>query len=267
MSAICQPSEFSSPALVALHHYAVLARRQCGEVGFAGTYGIQLGERLSSVLRRAAGFREAAYPEGAVLERKQVGELAERNRQEMIKRIESAAPIVQASLTGGQEQLSLLMAMQLQQQQVLAALRSRAASPRLIIHISARIEDWENTPADLELRAGDTLFIPRRPNFVLIAGQVYNPSAVTYRPGKDASWYLERAGGATRWGSRRDAYVVRADGSVIGRGDPLSHQMQPGDSIVVPEKIVGGTPWWRGLLASAQFMSSVAITGAAARLY
>ena len=35
-----------------------------GQVRFPGTYGFQEGERLSSVLRRAGGFRETAYPSG-----------------------------------------------------------------------------------------------------------------------------------------------------------------------------------------------------------
>lgn len=243
-----------------------------GEVGYAGTYGIQIGERLSSVLRRAGGFRESAYPEGAVLERKQVGELAEKSRQEMIRRIEAGAPTVQSSLAGGQEQLQLLLAMQVQQQQVLTSLRSRPASSRLIVKLSSRISDWENTPADLEIRADDTLFIPKRPNFVLIAGQVHSPEAVTYLPGKNADWYLAQAGGATRSGNRKDIFIVRADGSVVGpdgsaEGRSMSTAIRPGDAIVVPEKVLGGPPWWRGLIATAQLMSSVAITGSAAKLY
>ena len=36
-----------------------------GEVGRAGAYGIRPGERLSSVLERAGGFSEGAYPYGA----------------------------------------------------------------------------------------------------------------------------------------------------------------------------------------------------------
>ena len=38
-----------------------------GQVKFPGSYGFQEGERLSSVLRRAGGMRNTAYPEGAVL--------------------------------------------------------------------------------------------------------------------------------------------------------------------------------------------------------
>ena len=43
-----------------------------GEVEHAGGYAIQTGERLSSVLKRAGGFRADAYPPAAVLERAQV---------------------------------------------------------------------------------------------------------------------------------------------------------------------------------------------------
>jgi protein involved in polysaccharide export with SLBB domain len=49
-----------------------------GQVKFPGSYGFQEGERLSSVLRRAGGMRDTAYPEGAVLVRQQVRELEER---------------------------------------------------------------------------------------------------------------------------------------------------------------------------------------------
>jgi hypothetical protein len=40
--------------------------------------------------------------------------------------------------------------------------------------------------------------------------------------------------------------------------------MRPGDSIIVPEKVIGGSQIWRNLLATAQIMSSVALTGAVA---
>ena len=50
----------------------------------------------------------------------------------------------------------------------------------------------------------------------MVNGQVYNPTAVTYRPGKNAGWYLRQAGGPTNMANRRPLFVVRADGSVVG---------------------------------------------------
>ena len=40
-------------------------------------------------------------------------------------------------------------------EQVLARLRSQPASGRLVIHVSANIESWAGTPADIEVRADD----------------------------------------------------------------------------------------------------------------
>ena len=60
-----------------------------GEVAHPGSYGFQQGERLSDVLRRTGGFRETAYPAGAVLVREQVRELEEKSRLELIRQIET----------------------------------------------------------------------------------------------------------------------------------------------------------------------------------
>jgi protein involved in polysaccharide export with SLBB domain len=244
-----------------------------GEVNFPGTYGIQEGERLSAVLKRVGGLREDAYPAGAVLDRVYVREVGEKNRQQMIDRIERTTPNVKPGLSSSQDQQSLLQAMQQQQQQVLASLRNHPASGRMVIRISSDIDKWENTSADVEMRAGDKFSIPKRPDFVVVSGQVYNPTAIGYAPGREADWYLHKAGGVTQSGNKKDIFIVRADGSVVGRaGGPwgrsvLSVRLQPGDSVIVPEKVVGGSQVWKDVIATAQIMSSVAITGAAAGIF
>jgi protein involved in polysaccharide export with SLBB domain len=246
-----------------------------GEVKFAGTYGVEEGERLSSVLKRAGGFREDAYPQGAVLERVQVRQMEETNRQEMIRRIETTIPNAASGVsTSVQEQQTLLQTMRQQQQDVLAALRSHPSTGRLVIRISTDVTRWENTSADIEMRAGDTLSIPKRADFVLVSGQVYYATGITYRPGKNARWYLQQAGGVTRSGDKKTIFIVRADGSVVGKergtffGESiLDARMRPGDSIVVPEKITGGSQAWRNVMATAQVASSVALTGAVAGVF
>jgi protein involved in polysaccharide export with SLBB domain len=166
-----------------------------------------------------------------------------------------------------------LQLIQQQQDQVLARLKSAPATGRMVIGIHAVIADWAGSAADIEVRSGDVLRIPKRPGFVLISGQVYNSSAITYAPGKRASWYLERAGGATAIANRKEIFVVRANGSVVGRRsggffeqDVLSTRLDPGDVIVVPQKIIGASMVWRNILATAQIASSIAITAAVAGL-
>ncbi|MGD0547233.1 MAG: SLBB domain-containing protein [Terracidiphilus sp.] len=243
-----------------------------GEVAHPGIYGIQTEERLSSLLKRAGGFRETAYPAAADLERVEVRKLGEQARQAMIQRIETTPINFNAGVLSAGDQSDLQKATQQQRDQVLAALRNHPASGRLVIKISSDVSKWENTPADIEMRPGDILTIPKRENFVLVSGQVYNQTAITYVPGKDGDWYLRQAGGVTQSGNKGATFVVRANGSVVGHasgwlsGNSLSLRMRPGDTIIVPEKGIGSQVW-KNLISAAQIMSSVAITGAVAGVF
>jgi protein involved in polysaccharide export with SLBB domain len=243
-----------------------------GEVTYPGTYGLQEGEKLSSVIQRAGGFRTTAYPDGAVLVRKQVKELEEKTRSELIHQIESTSVggKLGQSVSGGDESGTLQLLVQ-QQNQVLQRLRTQQAVGRLVIKINGDVASWANTPADIELRSGDVLTVPKRPGIVLVTGQVYNATAITYVPGKDADWYLRRAGGATDLANRKEIFVIRANGLVVGRRSSqwyqekvLGAKLNPGDVVVVPQKIVGGSVFWKNMLATAQVVSSIAFTAALA---
>jgi protein involved in polysaccharide export with SLBB domain len=245
-----------------------------GEVAHPGSYGFQQGEHLSDVLRRAGGFRETAYPEGAVLTRPEVRVLEEKSREELIRQIETSSAAARMSPNlGGSDQSSTLQMIQQQQEQVLARLKSQPASGRLVIHINPEINNWAGTPTDIEVRSDDVLRIPKRPGFVLVTGQVYNAAAISFAPGKSAGWYLQRAGGATQIANRHEIFIIRANGSVVGRNsgdwytrDVLSTRLNPGDVIVVPQKIAGPSLLWRNLLSTAQIAASIAITAAVAGL-
>ena len=245
-----------------------------GEVAHPGSYGFQDGEHLSDVLKRAGGFRETAYPAGAVLLRDQVRELEEKSRVELIRQIETSSAAARLTPNiGSADQSGQLQLIQQQQEQVLSRLRNQPATGRLVIHITSEIDRWAGTAADIEVRRGDVLRIPKRPGFVLVSGQVYNSSAITYTPGKIAGWYLQHAGGSTGVANRKEIFIIRANGSVVGRRsgewydhDVLSTRLQPGDVVVVPQKIMGASLFWRNLLTTAQIASSIAITTAVAGL-
>jgi protein involved in polysaccharide export with SLBB domain len=243
-----------------------------GEVAHPGIYGIQQGERLSSIIERAGGLRETSYPAGAVLLRNEVRGLEEKSRDELIRQIEtsSAAARIGPNLGSGDQTATLQLVAQ-QQQQVLSRLKSQPVTGRLVIHISTETAAWQNTPDDIEVRSGDVLHIPKRPGFVLVNGQVYNASAITFTPEKTAGWYLRRAGGFTEVANTKEIFIIRANGAVVGRGsgswfehDVLATRLEPGDVLVVPQKIIGASLFWRNLLTIAQVASSVAITAAVA---
>jgi polysaccharide biosynthesis/export protein len=242
-----------------------------GEVAKPGVYGIEPGERLSSLLRRAGGMLPTAYPQAAVFERVEVRKMQEQSRQELIQRIEQESTVVKTALnTSGTDEAALQQAAEQQRQRVVDALRRAPVSGRLVVHVREGKRDFAGSPDDIELRAGDTLEIPKQPGFVLIVGQVYNSNAITYTPGKNAAWYLSRAGGATGLANKRAIFVIRASGAVtsgsggLWSGGVLSSAIGPGDTIVVPERVVGGGTVWKNLVAVAQIAQAGALAAAVA---
>jgi protein involved in polysaccharide export with SLBB domain len=247
-----------------------------GEVVHPGTYGIRPGERLSSVLLRAGGFSPAAYSYGAVLVRSEVQKIEERSYAELIQRVreqESNLKLTAATTNDPDQRLSAESAFS-QWQSSLDSLMNSPPTGRVTIQISSNIKSWENTQRDITVRAGDVLTVPKRPSFIMVQGQVYGPSAVAYRPGKSARWYLTQAGGPTNLANKRAIFVVRADGTVIGShstlwltGDALSVALQPGDMVVTPEKALGGPPIWKTLFQNVQILSSITTSAILAAHY
>jgi protein involved in polysaccharide export with SLBB domain len=221
-----------------------------GEVMHPGRYGIQRGEHLSSILKRAGGFSNEAYPYAAILDRAQVREAAAKSREEMVTQIQAqnvgAPGSTGSSSSSSSSSRTSAVAQERERQQLLAKLKQLQPNGRMLIHVSSQIEKWQGTQADVEVRAGDTLYIPKRPTFVMVAGQVYNPIAITFSTGKHADWYLKQAGGPTTLANKKEIFVVRANGTVVGRGsgewwsgNVLGTILQAGDTIFVPEKGAG----------------------------
>lgn len=237
-----------------------------GEVVHPGTFGIQEGERLSDVLSRAGGLRADAYPYGAIFERVEIRELEEKNRAQLV----SEAKQEGGGLGAGVDDPLSKDASLAQWRETLQKLETTPPVGRMIIHISSN-KSWAHSAADVQLRAGDSIYIPKKPNFVMVQGAVYNQTAITFRPGKSARWYLHQAGGATSAADRKNIFIVRADGTVAGgpktmfNGGALEAAMQPGDMIMVPSKAFGGGIKWKETLQVAQLVSAVGIAVQVAR--
>jgi protein involved in polysaccharide export with SLBB domain len=240
-----------------------------GEVLHPGTYGIEPGERLSSVLARSGGFGSEAYAYGAVLMRREVRDLETKAHMELVQRVKAEEVTLKALPdTNADEKNAKLTAIG-QTEAALAQLQASAPIGRVVIKISPDMKAWQNTAADVQVRDGDVLFVPKKAGYVMVNGQVFNPTAIGYRPGHSAKWYLSQAGGVTQLADKKAVFVIRADGSVIAAknnsdgwwgGDPMSATLRAGDTIVVPEKApkIGGRNWAL-IMQSASMASSVAL--------
>ena len=95
---------------------------------------------------------------------------------------------------------------------------------------------------NLILIDGDSITIPIYTAVVNVRGAVNSPVAVAHVPGRDIDYYIGAAGGPTRRGNARHAYVTQPNGKVEsrqGRGALLpasTPRPQPGSQVFVPER-------------------------------
>src|SRR6266852_2908294 len=186
-----------------------------GEVLHPGTYGIGPGERLSSVLARSGGLGPEAYAYGAVLMRREVRDLEMKAHMELVQRVKAQQVTLKALPDADADQKNAKLTAIGQTEATLAQLQASAPIGRVVMHISPDMKAWQNTAADVAVRDGDVLFVPKKAGYVMVNGQVFNPTAVSYRPGHSAKWYLSQAGGVTQLADKKAVFVIRADGSVL----------------------------------------------------
>lgn len=245
-----------------------------GEVRHPGSYGIRPGEKLSSIIMRAGGFMPDAYPYGAMLQRTSVRDLEAKSQDQLIERIKGMQTELKGTPTTDETQKAAQEVAYQQWQESLEDLTNNPPLGRVAIQISPNIRNWANSSRDIAARDGDTLIIPKRPSYVMVQGQVYDPTAVAYRPGRSAKWYLNQSGGPTNLANKKAIFVVRADGTVIGghggmlwMGGGLDQTLQPGDTVVVPEKALGGPKNWQSFFQIVQVLSGVTTSGILAAKY
>ncbi|MDD5433955.1 MAG: SLBB domain-containing protein, partial [Nitrospira sp.] len=248
-----------------------------GEVKFPGTYTINKGETLSSLIERAGGFTDKAYLKGTVFTRVSVRDLQQKQLNESIDRLEQeimsqSARTIEAALTP--EEAQQQKAAEEQRKGLITKMRAVKAKGVVSIKLD-RLEIFKNSYYDIPLEDGDTLYVPEQPHQVQVIGAVYNPTAFVYNPGWSVESYLKYAGGMTRNAEYDDIYILKMDGTAISKrgwsGNPdtgggwffkgsfMSSTLDPGDTIVIPEKIER-IAWLKEIKDLTQILYQIAVT-------
>lgn len=232
-----------------------------GEVRFPGKYPIHQGETLYSVLQRAGGFTDVAFPEGAVFireelkkrEKDQIELLSNRLQSDLAAlSLEAVASSAVTSNSGGAAGAGQALVVG---QQLLAQLRDSKPVGRLVIDL-AQVNRRPGAPGDVLLRDGDRLLVPKQTQEITILGEVQSPISHVYRAGLSRDDYIAMSGGTTQRADRKRIYVVRANGDVLTAGRTAgwfrrsrSFAMRPGDVIVVPldTERVPALPVWQAV--------------------
>ncbi|MEY8726099.1 SLBB domain-containing protein [Bacteroides xylanisolvens] len=184
-----------------------------GEILFEGSYAMtSREERLSDLIRKAGGSTKNAYLRGAKLTR--VATEGEKKRMGDVIR---------------------LMSRQL----------GEAMMDSLDIHVEDHFTvgiDLEKalanpgSTADIVLREGDVVFIPKSTNTVKINGAVMVPNTVSYIAGKNLDYYLNQAGGYSDNAKKSKKFIVYMNGQVTKVKGSGKKQIEPGCEIIVPSR-------------------------------
>lgn len=218
-----------------------------GEVLREGEYEISKGEHLSDLLQRVGGFTREAYPYGAVFKRMDVKNSQEKNLQSFIVRMQSQ--VLQNAAAGSVQALSMEEAAAAKaemtlNQGLLENLKNMTSQyeGRVAVNITGNSDEWAGTENDLLLKNGDSIFIPKRPQEILVMGEVHSPSAQVYLPGLTVEDLINQSGGYTNYAEEDEVYVLQANGAAISGDSPFignieKRELKAGDTIFVPQKM------------------------------
>ena len=118
--------------------------------------------------------------------------------------------------------------------------QTSAGAERVPINLKA-LFTMNDRSKDVKLEPGDTIYVPSGRTDVVVSGHVMKPGIYGFSLRLTAADYVEMAGGETRDGARSRAKVVSVDGKSRKLDDAL--HLQPGDSIVVPGKVLTTAEW------------------------
>jgi protein involved in polysaccharide export with SLBB domain len=212
----------------------VIAQVQ-GEVNFPGSYAItRKTERISDLINRAGGFTDDAYVPGATLIRR-----VEHSQRERLERL----------TTLDTTEFDLETLIEARDQSIGINLERILRNPRGV--------------DDLILEEGDILRIPQELQTVRLNGALLYPVTARYQGRMGVRGYVSQAGGFANNASKRNVFVVYANGSVdrtrnygLFRSYP---SVEPGAEIIVPQKPERPQRTIQETLAISSAMTSLAL--------
>jgi len=229
-----------------------------GEVNTPGNYYVAANTSLEELLAMAGGTTGRAFIYASRLERRSVREQQRRSFAEALEHLEfmiASAPLVN-NASGNRSAAELAST-----QQVLELLRNRVPDGRVVMNLQPTSTAF---PANVLLEQEDRLVIPARPTTIGVFGAVYRPASfLIENNGLRLRDYIERTGGTQRAADSRKAFVVRANGSVLTRGNGMLNETAlPGDIVFVPVRS-STTDIWQRIQDFTAIVFQVGLTAAA----
>ncbi len=198
-----------------------------------GIYGVQQGETLIDVIKRAGGYKRNAYPYGGILARKSVAQKEKiafmRSADQLEQSIATAISSGRISSVGGDPSLALNSISRL-----ITNLEEIEPVGRVVTEFD--IDLLERSPEkDILLEPGDRIFVPERSSTITVSGQVLSPTSFSFDPTLKVSNYINLAGGFAEDADRNRTLVIYPNGMASRvKTWPNSPDLSPGTTLVVP---------------------------------
>jgi len=207
-----------------------------GQVVRPGVYTVADGEKLSSVLERAGGFTDRAFLKGAAFTRASLRKIEQEQLDAFLKTQEQRMLASASTVIVGAEKEEVAANQQALQarREALRLLASKVVVGRMVVHLD-QPERLKGTENDIVLIEGDTLSVPEPPDSVLVIGAVRNSTSVQFKQGAGVDYYINRVGGYSKEADKKEAHIVKADGSAIASFTNI-RTVEPGDTVIVPPK-------------------------------
>lgn len=226
-----------------------------GEVSSPGIYQMASNDGLIDLINKAGGLTPDAYLFGAEFYREQVRQAQTKNLDKLVDQLElqmqSRINAAVGTLTSSSEEAVKASQLRMEaesasQKRIIQRLRSLKPSGRVMLGLSS--EPQKQLLPDLKLQNQDHFVVPPRPDFVYVLGAVNAETAFVWQSGKSARHYMDMSG-LTAGADDGETFIFRADGSVMTPqslglfGRINSTTVLPGDTIVLPEKIIAESAW------------------------
>jgi hypothetical protein len=184
-------------------------------------------------------------------------------------RIQRSNLAIAASATSNPQDLASGAAAQSSERDLVASLHQIRATGRIVLTLKPDSTGTISLP-NMTMENGDRFVIPPVPAIVNVIGAVYNQNAFLYVKGRRVGAYLLQAGGPNRDSDKKHAFIIRANGDIVSRdagktvwgNEFLNLRLNPGDTIVVPEKTYRPGAL-KGFLDWSQVFSQLALGAAA----
>lgn len=240
-----------------------------GEFVEAGSYSVRPDETLADVVRRAGGLTSKAYLYGSSFTRETARLLQQQRLDQYVSTLsidmERAAAVRTVSSTTGITDPNALV----QERDLVTQLKQVRATGRIVLEFRPDSTGVQMVPA-LALEDGDVFRVPPRPLIVSVIGAVNGPNIFLYNSSRRVEDYLLLAGDSNRIADSKHAFIIRADGAIYSReraqgvwsNSFLRAQINPGDTIVIPEKLIRPSAI-RNIIDYSQIFSQFALGAAA----